>query len=80
MSGTVSGFANLMSLYNNGNITMGTSATNAAFLICYGSIACRLFSVSSTNTNYIRTQGNRTYGTTILDTLVSLLWNFYRLS
>ena len=76
MSGTASGFANLMSLYNNGNITFGTSATNNAFVMCYGSFACRLWSVSSTNTDYVGTTGNRTYGTTILHTLVSLYGTF----
>jgi hypothetical protein len=76
MSGPVSGYANLMSIYNNGNITMGTSSTNNAFLIVNGSLACRLFSVSSTNTDYVGTQGNRTQGTTILDTLCSLFGTF----
>jgi hypothetical protein len=76
MSGTASGFANLMSLYNNGNVTIGTSATNSAFLICYGSFACRLFSVNKTNTDYVGTQGNRSQGTTILDTLCSLYDTF----
>jgi hypothetical protein len=77
MSGSVSGFANLMSIYNNGNIIMGLSSTNSAFLIVHGSIACRLFSVNKTNTDYVGTQGNRpSQGSTILDTLCNLYDTF----
>ncbi len=43
MSGPVSGYANLMSIYNNGNIIMGLSSTNPAFLIVYGSVDYLVF-------------------------------------
>jgi hypothetical protein len=77
MSGSVSGYANLMSIYNNGNIIMGLSSTNSAFLIVHGSIACRLFSVNKTNTDYVGTQGNRpSQGSTVLDTLCNLYDTF----
>jgi hypothetical protein len=36
----------------------------------------QIISVSSTNTDYVGTQGNRIQGTTILDTLVSLYGTF----
>ncbi len=65
-----------MSIYNYGNITINDGLSNGGFLIVYGSVACRLFSVSSTNTDHFWTQGNRLQGTTILDILVSLYGTF----
>jgi hypothetical protein len=60
MSGPVSGYKNLKSIYNHGNVTINDSLSNDGFLLVYGSLACRLFSVSSTNTDMLEHFGTFT--------------------